>query len=162
MSDEAIACKCSGGCRNRRCACHKAGQACGEDCRCKDCANPFNQTIGLSLGDCAREHIARIVAMTDEQKQALVELPCGCGSAPLGQLLGDYECPDCEEIYWFSFCWNHAVQDSCTWHCEICRQCRDWREWHCPRCNRCTYGQSLPCEGCGGRSELAEFMGSNW
>ncbi|CZT20259.1 uncharacterized protein RCC_06117 [Ramularia collo-cygni] len=44
-------------------------------------------------------------------------------------------------------------QDSCTWHCPVCKECNDWREWHCGKCKKCTYGVSIPCEGCGGVSD---------
>ena len=151
-------CGCSGGCGNRRCACYQAGQACGEACTCVDCANPFNRLSNAELSDCARAHVEQVLALTDSQRASLEELPCGCGEAPLGALLDGYECPDCGEEYWYSFCWETVVQEGDTWHCAVCRTCRDWTEWHCPRCNRCTYGQSLPCEGCGGRSELSAFL----
>ncbi|KAI0419491.1 hypothetical protein F5X98DRAFT_335233 [Xylaria grammica] len=70
--------------------------------------------------------------------------------------------------YFFSFCrgggrWGEDIADSvqlfpggsweqetCTWHCPVCRECNDWREWHCATCNKCKYGVSLPCDGCGG------------
>ena len=64
---------------------------------------------------------------------------------------GHRACQGCGEVYWYSFCWQDVVQDDCTWHCEICGQCRDWREWHCERCNKCTYGVSLPCQHCGAK-----------
>ncbi|KAI0102211.1 hypothetical protein GGR51DRAFT_550657 [Nemania sp. FL0031] len=78
--------------------------------------------------------------------------------------------------YFFSFCrggggwggWGYSgarrfeqpilngswVQDNCTWHCPVCRECNDWREWHCRTCNKCTYGVSIPCSGCGGVSNM--------
>jgi hypothetical protein len=58
--------------------------------------------------------------------------------------------------YWFSFCRNTWVSDTCTSHCRECRECMDWREWHCGKCNKCRYGLSLPCEGCGGVSDTYE------
>ena len=89
--------------------------------------------------------------LSDEQLEEKFALPCGCEEVPLKNLLGDYSCSECDEVYWYSFCWNDVVQDSCTWHCEVCGACRDWREWHCEFCNKCTYGTSLPCEHCGRR-----------
>ena len=70
-------------------------------------------------------------------------------------LLRNYDCPhDCGLLF-YSFCRNDIEQDNCTWHCEICNDCQDWRVWHCEDCNKCTYGVSLPCEhGCGKYSEL--------
>ena len=150
-------CRCRTGCRNRRCECFKAGQACGEHCGCTDCANPFNQLSNLTLGACARAHAAEIADLSPEELQSLEELPCGCGTAPLKALLDSYECPGCGESFWYSFCWGDVVQWGDTWHCEICRTCRDWREWHCKHCNRCTYGVTLPCEYCGRKGPMAGF-----
>jgi len=154
-----LACRCRSGCGNRRCLCYRAGQACGDACRCVGCSNPFKHLKGSELGACAREHVQWILQLTENVKREVLELPCGCGEALLGDLIEEYTCPECEESYWYSFCWDEVAQSGNTWHCEVCRTCRDWREWHCPRCNRCTYGQSLPCETCGARSELAEFLG---
>ena len=51
---------------------------------------------------------------------------------PLMKLLKEYECTHCGEAYYYSFCWGRVEQDSCTWHCEVCRTCQDWRVWHFP------------------------------
>lgn len=150
-------CRCRTGCRNRRCECFKAGQACGDHCGCTDCANPFNQLSNLTLGPCARAHVTAIADLSPEELQSLEELPCDCGTAPLEALLDSYDCPGCGESYWYSFCWGDVVQSGDTWHCEICGACRDWREWHCKRCNRCTYGVTLPCEHCGRKGPMAGF-----
>jgi hypothetical protein len=56
--------------------------------------------------------------------------------------------------YWYSFCQGYWVQDDCTWHCRICKECGEWRDWHCRECNASTYGVSLPCDGCGGGGSL--------
>ena len=49
----------------------------------------------------------------------------------------------------YSFCRKGALeQDNCTWHCQICKVCQDWREWHCKGCNKCQYGASIPCSEC--------------
>jgi hypothetical protein len=112
------------------------------------------------MSACAISNATVIAALTDEGRRRLVELPCGHAPVPLGDLIGDYSCDECGgETYWYSLCLDSAVQDSCTWHCEVCKTCRDWREWHCPTCNRCTYGVSLPCERCEGHSELYD---SDW
>lgn len=50
------------------------------------------------------------------------------------------------------------TQESNTWHCEVCKECQDWRDWHCAACNKCTYGLSLPCDGCGGVSHMFHEM----
>lgn len=73
--------------------------------------------------------------------------------------------------YYYSFCRgtsrydpNGSIgtweQDSCTWHCPVCKECNDWREWHCGKCKKCTYGVSIPCEGCGGVSEMFHSSGA--
>jgi hypothetical protein len=142
-------CNCTTGCTNRRCTCLKNNEPCGEQCGCVDCQNPLNNVDVENLTVCAIQNIREYKALTENDLEAMLELPCGDGSASLRKLLRGYDCPGCGEEYWFSFCWNDVVQDSCTWHCEICGECRDWREWHCDNCNKCTYGVSLPCEHCG-------------
>ena len=61
-------------------------------------------------------------------------------------------------MWYYSFCREAWVQDDCTWHCRTCGECNDWREWHCGTCKKCTYGVSLPCQGCGGVSEMWHGM----
>jgi hypothetical protein len=142
-------CSCRGGCTNRRCRCLREGKPCTSACACTDCANPLNGVDVESLSDCAIQNISKFRALNEDALARLVPLPCGDRSVPLSQLLKGYDCPDCSETYWFSFCWGEAVQDSCSWHCSDCGECRDWREWHCDTCNSCTYGVSLPCDRCG-------------
>jgi hypothetical protein len=104
-----------------------------------------------ALSICTIQNIEEYKDLSSDELEEKYELPCGCKQVPLKDLLGDYSCSKCGEVYWYSFCWDEVVQDSCTWHCEKCGTCRDWREWHCKTCNRCTYGVTLPCEGCGNR-----------
>lgn len=82
-----------------------------------------------------------------------------CGHDLLFQdlLLRDFYCDECGEMF-YSFCRDEVEQENCTWHCNVCKECMDWREWHCDTCNKCTYGQSLPCDGCGKHSELYDMM----
>ncbi len=149
--EKTVHCKCKTGCNSRRCACLRNNESCDESCRCSNCANPLNGVDIEGLSICAIRHIEAHKNLSDEQLEEKFELPCGCEEVPLKNLLGNYSCSECDEVYWYSFCWNDVVQDSCTWHCEICGACRDWREWHCEFCNKCTYGVSLPCENCGRR-----------
>ncbi len=107
----------------------------------------FNRLVE-ALSICAIQNIKIYKTLTEKALAVEYELPCEDESVPLKELLNDYQCRVCGETYWASFCWNDVVQDSHTWHCEICNQCRDWREWHCDICNKCTYGISLPCEHC--------------
>ncbi|CAF3717969.1 unnamed protein product [Rotaria sp. Silwood1] len=59
-----------------------------------------------------------------------------------------------QSSYYYSFCREDFEQDNCTWHCVKCQECVDWREWHC---GECTYGLTIPCSGCGGRSEMSNM-----
>lgn len=141
-------CKCKTSCSTYRCDCLKNNRGCTKECSCINCHNPLNGQDTEYLTLCAKQNIRIVKGLTDETLARQVLLPCECESVPLKSLLGEYDCAECHETYWFSFCWNDIVQDNCSWHCDICRTCRDWREWHCDQCNRCTYGVSLPCEHC--------------
>ena len=149
--EKAVHCKCKSGCRNRRCVCFRNNESCDETCECTDCKNPLNGVDVESLSICTIQNIEEYQDLSKEELEEKYELPCGCEQVALKDLVADYRCSKCGEGYWYSFCWDEVVQDSCTWHCEICGTCRDWREWHCETCNRCTYGVTLPCEGCGSR-----------
>ncbi len=142
-------CNCKTGCTSRRCSCLKNGEPCGPECGCRGCKNPLNGVDLEDLPVCAIQNIEEYKSLTAEDLATTYELPCGHGEVPLGKLLKEYVCPKCDGTYWYSFCWDTVAEDSCTWHCEVCGCCRDWREWHCERCNRCTYGVTLPCEHCG-------------
>ena len=142
-------CNCKTGCQTYRCNCLKNNEPCDDGCGCTDCRNPLNGVVVESLTVCAIQSIEACKSLTDRDLKTAYELPCGHKSVPLEELLGMYLCPECGGGYWYSFCWNGVVEDSCTWHCQVCRQCRDWREWHCKSCNECTYGVTMPCEHCG-------------
>lgn len=146
-------CGCKGRCDTRRCRCLKNGEPCGQACRCVDCQNPLNGLDVSKMTVCAIQHAEAYRSLTEKELGREIELPCGHGPVALKDLLDGFQCDGCKgEKYFYSFCWHSAEQDSCTWHCKICGECRDWREWHCDQCNRCTYGISLPCENCS-RSE---------
>jgi hypothetical protein len=142
-------CECRSGCQSRRCTCRKNNEPCDASCGCSGCRNPLNGVDVDALSECALHNIEAYKALSEAELAMVHKLPCGHGSAPLRQLLRRYTCSKCATAYWYSFCWSTVVQDDCTWHCNICGTCRDWREWHCENCNRCTYGVSLPCEHCG-------------
>jgi len=143
-----VHCKCKSGCHNRRCICLRKNEACDASCRCTNCQNPLNGVDIDSLSACTLQNIEEYKELSEDELEEKYELPCGCEEVPLKRLLGDYSCSECGEVYWYSFCWEEVAQDSCTWHCEICGACKDWREWHCKNCNKCTYGVTLPCEHC--------------
>jgi len=150
MEEVKTQCNCKGKCKNNRCLCRKNRRPCSEDCKCQDCQNPYNGVDVEGLSICSLDAIEEYKNLTKEDLAQLVELPCECETVALKDLLVDeYSCSKCDEIHYYSFCWNQVVQENCTWHCDICKQCRDWREWHCPNCNRCTYGVTFPCENCG-------------
>jgi len=151
MTDKTVHCKCKSGCDSRRCKCLKQGEPCDDKCGCVNCKNPLNGMNVEGLSTCVIQNIAEFKELSKKELQESHELPCGCESVPLSKLINHYSCSKCGETYWYSFCWNDVAQDSCTWHCDICGKCRDWREWHCPNCNKCTYGVTLPCEHCGSR-----------
>ncbi|MDM8529206.1 hypothetical protein QUF58_13505 [Anaerolineales bacterium HSG24] len=143
-------CNCKSGCKNKRCACFKNNEACGNSCSCRNCQNPLNGVDLENLSDCATQNIELLKQLSPQQLEMPLELPCNHTAVPLKNLLVGYACSGCKEIiYWYSFCWDRVVQDSNSWHCEICNQCRDWKMWHCDRCNKCSYGMTLPCENCG-------------
>lgn len=151
-------CKCKSGCKNRRCACLKNREGCGDECACANCQNPLNGLDLSKLSECAAQHAVQYRALTQKQLAEPHELPCEHEKVPLAKLIGEYECSVCKEEYWYSFCWNDVAQDSHTWHCEVCNQCRDWREWHCEECNKCTYGLSLPCQNCNRGAGLFDWF----
>ena len=155
MAESFVSCQCKGKCDNRRCKCLKNGQPCSDACKCVNCENPLNGLDVKSMSACATGNAKRVSSLTIEEREALISLPCGHQSVALKLLIGEYNCAQCNgEAYFYSFCFESAQQDSCTWHCDVCRTCRDWREWHCPTCNRCTYGHSMPCDRCEGKSEI--------
>ena len=151
-------CNCKSGCQNNRCACFKNNEPCDDKCGCVDCQNPFNGIDVENYSTCALQHINIVKALSQEKLNEEHELPCGCETVKLKDLLNDYECEECMTVYWYSFCWGEVVQDGDTWHCEICGECRDWREWHCDNCNKCTYGVSLPCQHCGNESPYPDLV----
>ena len=142
-------CNCKSGCQSRRCQCLKNNEPCGDECSCTNCENPLNGVDIEGLTTCAIGNIKQYKLLTTDDLEKEYELPCGCKEVALKYLLREYTCKGCDDLFWYSFCCNEVVQDSCTWHCDVCGACRDWREWHCEVCNKCTYGVTLPCQHCG-------------
>jgi hypothetical protein len=129
----------------------------GEQYFAPETVEQLQRIIWENLTVCAIQNIDKVKALTDGELEERHELPCGHGSVLLKDLLNHYRCESCGEPYWYSFCWEVVVQDSCTWHCEDCEVCRDWREWHCEVCDRCTYGVTMPCQYCGNDSGVMRF-----
>ena len=115
MMEKTVTCNCKTGCRTGRCKCLRGNEPCGDACGCIDCANPLNGVDVDQLSLCAIQNITRVRALTEAELAAPVEMPCGHGPVVLKQLLKGYHCPGCDdELYWYSFCYNAVVQDSCT------------------------------------------------
>lgn len=154
MIQKITSCNCRSDCSSRRCACVNNNIKCSKNCRCQNCKNPLNAFEHPEhFTTCALHAIVKRHTISEIELTKTHELPCGCGDAILKDLLSNYICKNCNEHHYYSFCWNAIAQDSHTWHCEICKKCRDWREWHCQICNKCTYGISLPCEWCGRKNK---------
>jgi len=149
-------CQCLSACKTKRCPCLKAGRACTAACQCRQCKNPFNLIdAAVQLSDCARAHIKTVALLTVQRLKQKHELPCGCSSASLKNLLKNHLCHGCDEMYYYSFCLDEVIDENSMWHCDACGSCRDDGEWHCKRCNTCTYGLTLACENCGKKSPHA-------
>ena len=151
-------CNCKSGCKNNRCACFKNLEPCDDKCGCADCQNPFNEIDVEKYSTCALQNINIVKALSQEELDEEHELPCGCETVKLKDLLNEYECKECGSVYWYSFCCDGVAQDDNTWHCEICGECRDWREWHCEKCNKCTYGVTFPCQHCGDEGPYQDMV----
>lgn len=157
MSEDTT-CGCGTGCTNKRCSCYKQFEGCdGDACTCTDCENPYNEIDPEQYSTCALDHIEHVLDLSDEELSDEQKLPCGHQRVPLNDLLGWYECSGCEQLYYYSFCWDQPVQDSHDWHCKPCGACREWREWHCDNCDRCTYGVTQDCSQCGKASPMANI-----
>lgn len=154
---EKVTCNCKTGCTTRRCACLKNNQPCSDECGCRDCENPLNESDADKLTSCAVQNMRLYKKLSKKELGTLLELPCGCEKVPLSKLIVEYTCSKCDEEFWYSFCWSEVVQSGDSWHCEVCGKCRDWREWHCENCNKCTYGVTLPCDYCGRPGPYADF-----
>ena len=126
-----VHCKCKAGCRTARCVCYKNIEPCDEKCGCTGCHNPLNGVDIDNFSICTLQNIDEYKELSEQELAEQYELACGCEQVPLKKLIGYYSCSICGEGYWYSFCWDEVVQDSCIWHCEICGTCMDWRECHC-------------------------------
>lgn len=147
-----MSCHCKSECKSKRCACVKAGVSC-DDCHCESCKNPFNDLKNSeSLTDCARSNIVKFKSLSEKKLKQKYELPCSCEEVALENLISDYQCQECDGIYFYSFCLDEVVYEDAAWHCKKCNTCQEDSEWHCESCNKCTYGLSLECENCGAAS----------
>ncbi|DAZ98335.1 TPA: hypothetical protein N0F65_007142 [Lagenidium giganteum] len=148
--DGVIRCKCTGKCRNARCACVKAGLVCGIQCKCVSCANPFvpmaREGIDIqkmSQDVCLMQFLSKIKDM-QELLESYVAYDC-CKSGAKVQVKQTVEngwtCPDCKAAFTYSWCSNKLCHDQKKprKHCAKCRRCGDHRNEHCDLCNHCYF-----------------------
>jgi len=88
-------CNCKSGCETNRCSCFKNLEPCDEKCGCVDCKNPLNGIDTEEYSTCALQNINIVKNLTQEQLEEEYELPCGCESVRLKDLLNEYECTEC-------------------------------------------------------------------
>ncbi|TMW59925.1 hypothetical protein Poli38472_004994 [Pythium oligandrum] len=151
-----VSCRCTGGCRNGRCACVKEGAMCGVACRCTSCKNPFlmvkaaGADIDALLQDaCFMHNVSKTRDMV-QRLQEPVQVPCCERMIKVIDCVQGYNCVSCRHTYDFSWCTNKLLDHERTPrnHCEICKRCCDHRDVHCHDCGRCYFAgvaASLPC-----------------
>ncbi|KAL4167629.1 hypothetical protein KRP22_013113 [Phytophthora ramorum] len=152
----AVSCRCTGGCRNGRCACVKEGGMCGASCRCTSCKNPFLMVKAagadidaLFKDDCFMHNVSKTRDMV-VRLQEPVAVPCCESTIKVVDCVQGYKCVPCKRRYDFSWCMNKLVDSERTPrnHCAICKRCCDHRDVHCHDCGRCYFSgvaASLPC-----------------
>ncbi|CAI5714746.1 hypothetical protein KXD40_008085 [Peronospora effusa] len=151
-----VSCRCTGGCRNGRCACVKEGGMCGASCRCTSCKNPFLMVKAagadidaLLKDDCFMHNVSKTRDMVQRLQEA-VAVPCCEGTIKVVDCVQGYTCEPCKRRYDFSWCMNKLLASERTPrnHCAICKRCCDHRDVHCHNCGRCYFAgvaASLPC-----------------
>jgi hypothetical protein len=145
-----IRCKCTGKCRNARCACVKAGHICGVQCKCVRCCNPFVPMMkeGIDIQKmaqdiCLMQYLSKVKDMS-ELLESYVSYEC-CSGAQQVQVKtsveNGFECPKCHSRFTYSWCSNRLCHDQKKprKHCEKCRRCGDHRNDHCDDCNHCYF-----------------------
>ncbi|CAK4716732.1 unnamed protein product [Aphanomyces euteiches] len=182
-------CKCTGKCRNARCACVKAGQLCGAECKCTNCSNPFApmQALGIDptkmvTDKCLMQNLSRIKDM-QEVLNSSVDVECSCG-APVTSFLVyqtllhpqiqpdksfqfPIQCPACPNTFQYSWCtgklwWNKQPRK----HCEICKRCGSHRNQHCYDCGHCYFAGvansfACPCKNPSNTGESTAAASAN-
>lgn len=166
-----VSCRCTGGCRNGRCACIKKDGACSSACRCTSCKNPFSIVVAfgadlsrLSKDPCFMQNACKIRDMAARLQDTLT-LPCCNAQVKILDCLHGYTCQTClqnhevsqfqettSSSYLFEYTWcgnkllNRAKNPKT--HCAVCKRCVDHREQHCNDCNKCYFAGitgELPC-----------------
>ncbi|OWZ15055.1 hypothetical protein PHMEG_00011375, partial [Phytophthora megakarya] len=151
-----VSCRCTGGCRNGRCACVKEGGMCGASCRCTSCKNPFLMVKAagadidaLLKDDCFMHNVSKTRDMV-VRLQEPVAVPCCESTIKVVDCVQGYTCEPCRRRFDFSWCMNKLLDSERTPrnHCAICKRCCDHRDVHCNDCGRCYFAgvaASLPC-----------------
>ncbi|CCI50004.1 hypothetical protein ABG067_005735 [Albugo candida] len=165
-TNKTVSCRCSGGCRNGRCACVRENGMCSSACRCTSCQNPFSivKSVGANMeilknDSCFMQNACKGRIMKSRLQEFLT-LTCCNRQIRVKECLHGYTCMDCtssfapknklEYHYTFSWCTNRLLQAMKTprRHCDICKRCTDHRDQHCNDCNRCYFAGvtgELPC-----------------
>ncbi|KAG6618559.1 RING-H2 finger protein ATL81 [Phytophthora cinnamomi] len=156
VAPRVVSCRCTGGCRNGRCACVKEGGMCGASCRCTSCKNPFLMVKAagadidaLLQDDCFMHNVSKTRDMV-QRLQEPVAVPCCDATIKVVDCVQGYACAPCKRRYDFSWCMNKLLDSERTPrnHCAICKRCCDHRDVHCHDCGRCYFAgvaASLPC-----------------
>lgn len=154
-------CGCIIGCQTARCKCLKSFSACGSDCKCSNCENPFRQLepfgidMNLIRGDqCLMQ---QLLSTTPNQIQTLLDCvstsPCCQQEVQARDCMAGYTCPICSRKYSYSWCLTQLFDTKASpmRHCLICRKCVRQASSHCPKCRSCFVPASpnadCPCEG---------------
>ncbi|TDH66009.1 hypothetical protein CCR75_007083 [Bremia lactucae] len=154
-----VACRCTGGCRNGRCACVKDGAMCGASCRCTSCKNPFLmvQATGANIDallkdSCFMQNVSKTRDMV-QRLQESVTVPCCSAVVQVVNCVHGYICKPCSRRYDFSWCHQKLLDSErgLRNHCAICKRCCDHRDRHCHDCGRCYFagvsaGILCPCK----------------
>ncbi|TMW65279.1 hypothetical protein Poli38472_007921 [Pythium oligandrum] len=143
-----VRCKCTGKCRNARCACVKAGFVCGVHCKCVSCANPFvpmereGINIQTMVNDvCLMQYLSKVKDM-QELLDSTVPYDCCDGVVQVKFTVEKgFTCPTCQAHYTYSWCSHRLCHDQKKprKHCAKCRRCGDHRNEHCDDCNHCYF-----------------------
>ena len=150
-TDDTVRCKCTGKCRNARCACVKVGVVCGAQCKCVGCANPFVPMMREGIDTqvvvhdvCLMQCMSKVKDM-QELLDSTVSYKCCDGGSGVVQVKHTVEngfaCPHCGAHFTYSWCNNRLCADAKKprRHCGKCRRCGDHRNQHCDLCKHCYF-----------------------
>ncbi|GLD92450.1 hypothetical protein PINS_up000983 [Pythium insidiosum] len=170
VSSTAVRCKCTGKCRNARCACVKAGFVCGVHCKCVSCANPFvpmereGIDIQVMVQDvCLMQYLSKVKDM-QELLDSTVPYDCCHGTVQVKETVErGFTCPKCQAHYTYSWCNNRLCHDQKRprKHCAKCRRCGDHRNEHCEDCNHCYFAGVANSFSCSCKSGKNGSSGGN-